>query len=65
MELAGVRNDVAFACDTDADRHGVVSRSAGLLNPNQYLSVAIAYLFAGRTGWPAILSSLKSRSGGS
>ena len=47
------RFDVAFACDTDADRHGVVTRSAGLLNPNHYLSVAIAYLFANRSGWPA------------
>ena len=47
------RFDVAFACDTDADRHGVVSRSVGLLNPNHYLSVAIAYLFANRPGWPA------------
>jgi phosphoglucomutase len=46
------RFDVAFACDTDADRHGIVSRSAGLLNPNQYLSVVIAYLFANRPGWP-------------
>jgi phosphoglucomutase len=47
------RFDVAFACDTDADRHGIVSRSAGLLNPNHFLSIAIAYLFANRTGWPA------------
>jgi phosphoglucomutase len=47
------RFDVAFACDTDADRHGIVSRSSGLLNPNHYLSVAIAYLFASRPGWPA------------
>ena len=47
------RFDVAFACDTDADRHGIVSRSVGLLNPNHYLSVAIAYLFASRPGWPA------------
>ena len=47
------RFDVAFACDTDADRHGVVSRSVGLLNPNHYLSVAIAYLFVNRPGWPA------------
>jgi phosphoglucomutase len=47
------RFDVAFACDTDADRHGIVSRSAGLLNPNHYLSVAIAYLFGNRPGWPA------------
>ena len=43
--------DVAFACDTDHDRHGVVTRSAGLLNPNHYLSVAIWYLFKHRTGW--------------
>src|SRR5262249_7242943 len=47
------RFDVAFACDTDADRHGIVTRSAGLMNPNHYLSVAIAYLFANRHGWPA------------
>jgi phosphoglucomutase len=47
------RFDVAFACDTDADRHGIVSRSAGLLNPNHYLAVAIAYLFANRPGWPS------------
>ena len=37
--------DVAFACDTDHDRHGVVTRSAGLLNPNHYLAVAISYLY--------------------
>lgn len=43
--------DVAFACDTDHDRHGVVTRSAGLLNPNHYLSAAISYLFAHRPGW--------------
>jgi phosphoglucomutase len=47
------RFDVAFACDTDADRHGIVSRSKGLLEPNHALSVAIAYLFAHRPGWPA------------
>ncbi len=47
------RFDVAFACDTDADRHGVVTRSAGLLNPNHYLSVAIRFLFQHRPGWPA------------
>jgi phosphoglucomutase len=45
------RFDVAFACDTDHDRHGVVSRSAGLLNPNHYLAVAISYLFSHRPGW--------------
>jgi phosphoglucomutase len=45
------RFDVALANDTDADRHGVVTPGAGLLNPNHYLSVAIAYLFAHRPGW--------------
>jgi phosphoglucomutase len=44
--------DVAWACDTDHDRHGVVAGSVGLLNPNHYLAVAISYLFAHRTGWP-------------
>ena len=47
------RFDVAFACDTDADRHGIVSHSRGLLEPNHYLSTAIAYLFANRPAWPA------------
>lgn len=43
--------DVAFACDPDHDRHGVVTRSSGLLNPNHYLAVAISYLFRHRAGW--------------
>ena len=47
------RFDVAFACDTDHDRHGVVTRSAGLLNPNHYLAVAIEYLFTHRPEWSA------------
>jgi phosphoglucomutase len=47
------RFDVAFACDTDHDRHGIVTRSAGLLNPNHYLAVAIHYLFSHREGWRA------------
>ncbi len=47
------RFDVAFASDTDADRHGIVSHSQGLLEPNHYLSVAIRYLFANRSTWPA------------
>jgi phosphoglucomutase len=47
------RFDIAFACDTDHDRHGVVTRSASLLNPNHYLSVAIWFLFQHRPGWPA------------
>jgi len=45
------RFDVAFACDTDHDRHGIVTRSAGLMNPNHYLAAAISYLFANRPGW--------------
>ena len=45
------RFDVAFASDPDADRHGIVSRSHGLLPPNHYLSVAISYLFTNRTQW--------------
>jgi phosphoglucomutase len=45
------RFDVAWACDTDHDRHGIVTRSSGLLNPNHYLAVAIQYLFTHRAGW--------------
>jgi phosphoglucomutase len=45
------RFDVAFACDTDHDRHGVVTKNAGLLPPNHYLSVAIRYLFEHRPHW--------------
>ncbi len=45
------RFDVAFACDTDHDRHGIVTRSSGLLPPNHYLSVAIDYLFQHRPHW--------------
>ncbi len=47
------RFDVAWACDTDHDRHGIVAQSVGLLNPNHYLSVASAYLFAHRPEWLA------------
>ncbi|MGE4405741.1 phosphoglucomutase (alpha-D-glucose-1,6-bisphosphate-dependent) [Pseudomonas sp.] len=47
------RFDVAFACDTDHDRHGIVTRSGGLMNPNHYLAVAIDYLFTHRPGWSA------------
>src|SRR5439155_26197437 len=43
--------DVAFANDTDADRHGIVTRSRGLMNPNYYLAVAISYLCQNRSGW--------------
>jgi phosphoglucomutase len=45
--------DVAWACDTDHDRHGVVTRTAGLLNPNHYLAVCIQYLFTNRPEWSA------------
>jgi phosphoglucomutase len=45
------RFDIAFGNDTDADRHGIVARSVGLLNPNHYLTVAIWYLFQNRPGW--------------
>jgi phosphoglucomutase len=46
------RFDVAFANDTDADRHGIVTRSGGLMNPNHFLSAAVAYLYRHRD-WPA------------
>jgi phosphoglucomutase len=46
------RFDLSFACDTDHDRHGIVTQSAGLLPPNHYLSVAIFYLFQNRPQWP-------------
>jgi phosphoglucomutase len=51
--LIGMRDrfDVAFANDTDADRHGIVTRSSGLMNPNHYLAAAIAYLFEHRPQW--------------
>jgi phosphoglucomutase len=45
------RFDVAFGNDADNDRHGIVTRSAGLMNPNHYLAVSIAYLFVHRPGW--------------
>src|SRR5450631_2029789 len=45
------RYDIAFACDTDHDRHGIVTASGGLLPPNHYLSVAIDYLFRHRPQW--------------
>jgi len=53
--LVGLRDqfDVAFANDTDADRHGIVTGSGGLMNPNHYLTAAIDYLFTHRPDWPA------------
>jgi phosphoglucomutase len=45
------RYDIAFACDTDHDRHGIVTASNGLMPPNHYMSAAIDYLFSHRGGW--------------
>jgi phosphoglucomutase len=52
--LVGLKDqfEIAFATDTDADRHGIVTRSMGLMNPNHYLAVAIHYLLAHRPKWP-------------
>ncbi len=47
------RFDISFACDTDHDRHGIVTKSTGLLNPNHYLSVVIFYLLKHRPLWNA------------
>jgi phosphoglucomutase len=47
------RFDIAFGNDTDADRHGIVTRAGGLLNPNHFLAVAVWYLFQHRPDWPA------------
>lgn len=47
------RFDIAFACDTDHDRHGIVTRSAGLLPPNHYLALCIEYLYTHRPQWRA------------
>ncbi len=45
------RFDIAFGNDTDADRHGIVTRAEGLMNPNQYLAAAVWFLFRNRPGW--------------
>jgi phosphoglucomutase len=52
-KLIGLKDrfDIAFGNDTDSDRHGIVTRSAGLMNPNHYLAAAIFYLFTRRPGW--------------
>jgi len=52
--LIGLKDtyDIAFGNDPDADRHGIVTPSAGLMNPNHYLAVAINYLFQNRPNWP-------------
>jgi len=53
--LIGLKDkyDIAFACDTDHDRHGIVTKSGGLMQPNHYLAVCIDYLFQNRPGWSA------------
>ncbi len=53
QRLIGLKDrfEIAFACDTDHDRHGIVTRSAGLMPPNHYLAVAIDYLFQHRSNW--------------
>ena len=53
--LVGLKDrfDIAWGNDADVDRHGIVTPSSGLLNPNHYLAVAIAYLLAHRPQWPA------------
>ena len=55
QRLQGMKDrfDIAFACDTDHDRHGIVTPTAGLMPPNHYLAVAIDYLFKHRTSWAA------------
>ena len=54
-KLIGLKDrfDIAFGNDPDSDRHGIVTPSAGLMNPNHYLAVAIRYLLAHRPAWPA------------
>ncbi|HWW80638.1 MAG TPA: phosphoglucomutase (alpha-D-glucose-1,6-bisphosphate-dependent) [Steroidobacteraceae bacterium] len=53
QRLIGLKDrfDIAFACDTDHDRHGIVARSTGLLPPNHYLAVSAYYLFQNRPNW--------------
>src|SRR5512140_375284 len=55
------RFDLAFGNDADSDRHGIVTPTAGLMNPNHYLAVAIDWLFAHRPGWPASAAIGKTR----
>ncbi|MEO8938398.1 MAG: phosphoglucomutase (alpha-D-glucose-1,6-bisphosphate-dependent) [Burkholderiaceae bacterium] len=54
------RFDIAFACDTDHDRHGIVTRDKGLLPPNHYLTVVVDYLFRHRADWSASVGVGKS-----
>jgi len=55
QSLIGLRNqyDITFACDTDHDRHGIVTNSSGLMLPNHYLATSIDYLFQNRPNWSA------------
>jgi phosphoglucomutase len=55
QRLVGLKDrfDVAWACDPDHDRHGIVTQTTGLLNPNHYLAAAVNYLFTHRPQWPA------------
>jgi phosphoglucomutase len=55
QRLIGLKDrfDVAWGCDTDHDRHGIVTRTSGLMNPNHYLAVVVSYLFRRRAAWPA------------
>ncbi len=55
QSLIALRNkyDITFACDTDHDRHGIVTNSAGLMLPNHYLATSIDYLFQNRPDWSA------------
>ncbi len=55
QSLIGLKDqfDIAFACDTDHDRHGIVTKSVGLLPPNHYLSVCVHHLYSHRSRWPS------------
>ena len=58
-----IKFDIAFACDTDHDRHGIVTQSAGLMAPNHYLSAAIYYLCEHRPKWPKAAAIVQSLTG--
>ena len=53
------RFDLAFGNDPDSDRHGIVTQSLGLMNPNHYLAVAIRYLLTHRPSWPSTPTSAR------
>ena len=62
QRLIGLRDsyDISFACDTDHDRHGIVTRSAGLMPSNHFLSVAIDELFRNRLQWSPSAAVVKT-----